>query len=108
MNFFSTITFIDFEFDNKPIELKEMILGIRQVETAIGHGLKTPTESEERNKTIARKSLVAKKNIYKGEVFTCENLTVKRPGDGISPMKWFEIIGTKAIRDFEEDELIEI
>lgn len=92
----------------EPDELKAMVRAIRNVEVALGNGVKKPSKSEMRNMTIARKSIIAKRNIKKGEVFTEENLTVKRPGNGISPMRWYEIIGKSAIRDFEEDELIEI
>lgn len=92
----------------EPHELKEMVDAIRNVEKALGDGVKQPAESERKNMVIARKSVVAKTQIRKGELFTEQNLTVKRPGNGISPMKWFDIIGQKAIRDFQEDELIEI
>ncbi len=74
----------------------------------VGTGDKTPSPSEQKNITVARKSIVAKKNIKAGDDLTVENVTVKRPGTGISPMKWFDVLGTKAIRDFAEDELIEI
>ena len=69
---------------------------------------KKVTDSERKNIAIARKSIVAAKNICKGEIFTEENLTVKRPGTGISPMRWEEVLGTEAKRDFKEDELIEV
>ena len=85
-----------------------MVDAIRNIERALGNGLKQPTVSEMSNRKVARKSIIAKKNIGKGEVLTTENLTVKRPGTGISPMKWYEVIGNKAIRDFSEDEMIEI
>ena len=91
----------------EPGELAEMVRSIRNIEKAIGNGDKTPSPSEQKNITVARKSIVAKHKIKLGEVLTEENITVKRPGTGISPMKWNEVIGTKAIRDFEEDELIE-
>lgn len=91
-----------------PIELEEMIKKIRNIELALGVKEKFVTESEIKNKAIARKSIVAKKNIKKGEILTIENLTVKRPGNGISPMKWDSIIGKVAIKDFEEDELISL
>lgn len=92
-----------------PNELKAMVLAIRNIEKALGSsGIKEPSKSEIKNKEIARKSIVAGKNIRKGEVFSEENLVVKRPGTGISPMRWEEIMGQKAIRDFAEDELIEI
>ncbi|MCM3124162.1 MULTISPECIES: N-acetylneuraminate synthase [unclassified Mesobacillus] len=92
----------------EPDELKAMVDAIRNVELALGNGEKKPAKSEVKNMEISRKSIIAKSSIQKGEVFTEENLTVKRPGNGISPMKWFEVIGKTAIRDFEEDELIEI
>ena len=92
----------------EPEELKKMVTGIRNIEKALGKKQKEVTESEKKNKDIARKSIVAKKNIKKGEIFTEESLTVKRPGNGISPMQWDEVIGKISIRNFEEDELIEI
>lgn len=92
----------------EPEELKKMVQGIRKVEEALGSGIKAPTVSELRNKEVARKSVVANKDIKKGAIFTAENLTVKRPGTGLSPMKWPEIIGTEAKRDYKEDELIEL
>lgn len=91
----------------EPSELKEMVSSIRNVEVAIGNPEKKPASSEEKNMKIARKSIVANHSIRKGELFTEENLTVKRPGSGVSPMKWFDIIGEKANRNYEEDELIE-
>lgn len=91
----------------EPDELKEMVTAIRNVEKALGSSEKIVSTSESKNKNIARKSIVAAKHICKGETFTEANLTVKRPGDGISPMRWEEFIGKTAIRDFEEDELIE-
>lgn len=92
----------------EPSELKTMVDAIRNIESSMGTGIKEPADSEKKNIAIARKSIVANQSIIKGDILTETNLTVKRPGEGISPMKWFEIIGTKAIRDFEEDELIEI
>jgi N,N'-diacetyllegionaminate synthase len=92
----------------EPHELKAMISAIRNVEASLGSGVKKPAPSEQKNMTIARKSIVANCKIKKGEVFTENNITVKRPGNGISPMKWFEVIGQVAIRNFEEDELIEL
>lgn len=91
----------------EPHELSAMVNAIRNVEVAMGDGIKRLTASEFNNKAIARKSLVAKKNIKSGDFFTVDNLTVKRPGSGISPMCWDEFIGKKAVRDFMEDELIE-
>lgn len=92
----------------EPQELKQMVCSIRNIEKAIGTGDKTPSASEKKNITIARKSIVAKKEIKAGEIFTVENITVKRPGTGISPMRWNEVLGTKALRDFNEDEKIEL
>ena len=85
-----------------------MVLAIRHVEAGLGDGIKRRTASEIKNLSVVRKSIVAKRNIARGEKLTKENITVKRPGNGISPMKWNEIIGTFANRDFIEDELIEI
>jgi len=91
----------------EPSELKAMVLAIRNIEQAIsGSGLKEPSESEKKNIAIARKSIVAKVAIKKGEVFSEENLTVKRPGSGISPMCWDEVVGKIAEQNFEEDDLI--
>ena len=90
----------------EPDELKAMVMAIRNVEKAFGNGVKEPQEAEKKNIDIARKSIVARCDIKKGETFTEENLTTKRPGNGISPMRWDEIIGTVAVRDFQEDELI--
>jgi len=92
----------------EPDELKAMVSAIRHIEQALGSGHKTVSESERKNITIARKSIVAACDIKAGEIFTEENLTVKRPGNGISPMKWEEVIGLKAIRNFAEDEIIEV
>jgi N,N'-diacetyllegionaminate synthase len=92
----------------EPDELASMVKAIRNIEVALGEARKFPSESEKKNITVARKSIVAACDITQGEVFTEANLAVKRPGTGISPMKWFDIIGTQAKRDFKEDELIEI
>lgn len=92
----------------EPDELKTMIDGIRKIELALGTYEKKPSDAEMKNRLVARKSIVAKKAIKAGDVFTEENITTKRPGLGITPMRWNEVIGTKAIKDFEEDELIEI
>lgn len=92
----------------EPDELKQMVTAIRNIELAIGNGHKTVSDSERKNIEIARKSLVAACNIKKGDTLTAENVAVKRPGNGINPMRWNEVIGTKAIRDFSEDELIEL
>ncbi len=90
----------------EPNELKSLVDGIRIIEKSLGDGEKKPTISEEKNKLVARKSIVAKTNIKKGDILSKDNLTVKRPANGISPMKWYELIGTKATKNFEEDELI--
>lgn len=92
----------------QPDELKKMVESIRNIELSLGDGRKVVADSEKENMSIARKSIVAKKSIRKGQLLSEENITVKRPGDGISPMKWFDVLGTVAIRDFEEDELIQI
>ena len=90
----------------EPDELKAMVKAIRNIELALGSGIKRPTQSEKPNIEVARKSIVAKKAIKKGEILTDDNLAVKRPNSGISPMRWDEIIGTVAMRDYKEDELI--
>ncbi len=92
----------------EPGELKAMVDSIRHIELVLGDGVKKPVESEIKNMAVARKSIIAKKEIKTGDVFNEDNLTVKRPGNGISPMKWFDVIGKVALRDFEEDELIEL
>ncbi len=92
----------------EPSELKAMVNSIRNIEKALGDGHKHVSESERKNIAIARKSIIAACNIKKGELFTESNLTVKRPGDGISPMRWNDVIGMTAIRDFSEDELIQL
>ena len=90
----------------EPQQLKAMVDAIRHIEQALGNGVKQISESERKNIAIARKSIVAASEIKKGELFTEENLTVKRPGGGISPMKWDEVIGTTATRNYQPDELI--
>ena len=92
----------------EPEELEIMVNNIRLIEKALGDGVKQPAEVEKKNIAIARKSIVAAKDIKKGEILTEDNITVKRPGNGISPMRWFEVLGTEAVRDFGEDELIEL
>lgn len=91
----------------EPSELIEMVKAIRNVEDAMGSDQKFPSESELKNKDIARKSIVASRTINKGDVFTDENLTAKRPGNGISPFEWDNLIGTQAKRDYIKDDLIE-
>jgi N,N'-diacetyllegionaminate synthase len=92
----------------EPAELKAMVTAIRNIEIALGDGVKRLTPSESRNIPIVRKSLVASKTIKRGEVFSAENISSKRPGTGISPMRWDEVIGRTALRDFAIDELIEL
>ena len=92
----------------EPEELEVMVNKIRIIEKALGDGIKRAAEAEKKNIAIARKSIVAAKDIKKGEILSEDNITTKRPGNGISPMQWFEVLGTKAIRDFGEDELIEV
>lgn len=91
----------------EPDELAAMVKSIRHIELAIGSGDKIPSSSEKKNIAVARKSIVAKTSIKAGEAFTEENITVKRPGTGISPMRWFDVLGKVATRNYEEDELIE-
>lgn len=90
----------------EPNELKSMVSAIRNIELALGHPKKEPSKSESTNKSVARKSIVAAKPIKVGEEFTTDNLTTSRPGTGISPMKWYEIIGTKAAKGYEPGDLI--
>ncbi|MBT0875939.1 N-acetylneuraminate synthase family protein, partial [Campylobacter coli] len=90
----------------EPSELKAMIKAIRELEKAFGDGIKKPSKSESKNINIGRKSLVAIGPIKKGDLFTESNLGIKRPGNGISPMEWDNIIGKIATRDFDIDELI--
>ena len=92
----------------EPEELKAMVATIRNVERALGNGEKKVTDSERKNIAVARKSIVASRDIRKGEIFSEENLTVKRPGNGISPMLWFEVMGQCAQRDFKQDECIQV
>lgn len=91
-----------------PAEFRAMVDAVRHTEAALGDGRKHVTASEAPNKAVARKSIVAAKPIPAGEVFTADNLTTKRPGDGISPMRWYEVLGRTAKRDFAEDEQIEL
>lgn len=90
----------------EPDELKKMVKAIRNIEIAMGDGIKKCSDVERPNIIVARKSIVAKRNIKKGEILTEENITTKRPGNGISAMKWYDVLGTEAVRDFGEDELI--
>jgi len=92
----------------EPCELKAMVKAIRNIERILGDGIKKPSPSEMENIHLVRKSIVAARDIKKGKVFTEENITVKRPGNGISPMDWKNVIGRRAIKDFKKDELIEV
>lgn len=92
----------------EPNEFKEMVCAIRDIEIALGDGNKRAMPSEQKNKDIARKSIVASKEIKTGELFTEDNITTKRPGNGLSPMKWPEVIGRKATRDYIVDDFIEL
>jgi N,N'-diacetyllegionaminate synthase len=92
----------------EPGELRAMVTAIRNIEKAMGDGEKKPSSSEAKNISVARKSIVARKPIKKSELFTEENLTVKRPGTGISPMEWDTILNQKSNFDFNTDELIEV
>lgn len=91
-----------------PSELRAMVSAIRNIEEALGDGQKGVSESERPNIVVARKSIIAARDIKAGEILTEENLTVKRPGNGISPMMWDTVIGTRAVKDFKADHLIEI
>jgi N,N'-diacetyllegionaminate synthase len=90
----------------EPDELKAMVQAIRNIEKALGNGIKRPSPSEVQNKPIARKSLVATQPIKAGELFSTDNITAKRPGVGISPMRWDEVLGQAAQKDYEKDDLI--
>lgn len=92
----------------EPSDLAAMVKAIRNIEQAIGNGRKEVSQSERKNIPIARKSIVAARTIRKGETLTEDNITVKRPGDGISPMMWDSVIGTTATKDFDYDQLIEL
>jgi N,N'-diacetyllegionaminate synthase len=92
----------------EPAELKAMVAAIRNIEIALGDGIKRLTPSEARNKSVARKSLVASHAIKAGEAFGGTNVSAKRPGTGISPMRWDEVMGRTAPRDFSTDELIQL
>lgn len=92
----------------EPVELSTMVASIRNIETALGDGIKKPNMSEIENAKVARKSIVARCDIKKGEMFTIENLTTKRPGTGINPMNWDSVIGTFSSKDFQADDLIEL
>ena len=96
----------DHQASLEPDELKQMIQSIRNIEASMGDGYKKPSNSERKNTVIARKSIVARRPIAVGEVFTEENLAIKRPGDGMSPMRWFDVIGKTATKNYEKDEQI--
>ena len=91
----------------EPNELEAMVKAIRNIELSLGDGQKRRMKSEEKNCQAARKSIVAKSCIKTGDIFTIENITVKRPGTGISPMRWYDIMGERSKRDYKEDELLE-
>jgi len=90
----------------EPAELKAMVRAIRHITHALGDGIKKPSKSEEKNMVVARKSIVAAKSISIGEVFSADNLSIKRPGGGISPMRWDEVCGQVAQKNYQEDDLI--
>jgi N,N'-diacetyllegionaminate synthase len=98
----------DHQASLEPDELASMVQGIRNIEQALGDGVKRPSNSESRNLGVIRKSIVANQSIQAGDEFTNLNLATKRPGTGLSPMLWDSIMGTKAKRDFEPDDLIEL
>jgi sialic acid synthase SpsE len=97
----------DHQASLEPTELRAMVSAIRNIEVALGDGIKRPSPSEQKNRAIARKSLVAARAIAAGEVFSAENLTVKRPGTGISPMLWDHYLGRPSPRNYATDELIQ-
>ena len=92
----------------EPGELKLMVDSIKNIEKAMGDGIKRPSGSEKKNIYIARKSIVASREIFAGDIFSEENITVKRPGSGVSPMKWNDVIGKRSKKNFQEDELIDL
>ena len=98
----------DHQASLEPKELAAMVEGIRNLEQALGSGIKRPGRSESANLKVVRRSIVAARPIRAGEEFTESTLTVKRPGTGISPMRWDDVVGTFACRNFEPDELIEL
>lgn len=89
-----------------PVELTAMVKAIRNIDKALGNGVKKPSESETKNISIVRKSIVADREIKKGEIFSADNLGIKRPGIGLSPMEWDNVIGRVADKDYGEDEII--
>lgn len=92
----------------EPPELKAMVQAIRNVEAAIGSGIKKPTQMELSNRNAARKSIVVSCDVKKGTFFSEENITVKRPGNGLTPMRWDDVLGTRAKKDFRKDEMVEL
>ncbi len=98
----------DHKISLEPDELKTMIVGIRNVEMALGDGVKETSPSELKNRPIVRKSIIAAKNIKEGDIFTEENIITKRPGKGINPMEWDKVIGKTAKKDFLVDQPIEL
>lgn len=92
----------------EPHELSEMILNIRDIEKSFGNGIKEPSKSEINNMKVARKSIIAKEDICKGDILSEQNLTIKRPGNGISPKEWTNIVGKEANYDFKKDDLIKL
>jgi N,N'-diacetyllegionaminate synthase len=96
----------DHRMSLEPNELKVMVQTIRNIEKALGNGIKKPSPSEVRNRSVVRNSIVAAVQISPGQVFTEKNLTVKRPGSGISPMRWDEVLGKKSSKKYNIDELI--
>lgn len=102
----STMEGPDHKASLEPVELKSMVRAIRNIEVALGSNIKKPSNSERPNMQVVRKSIVAKKNIKKGDILCEKNLVIKRPGNGISPMRWDDIIGTNATKNYSKDELI--
>ncbi len=98
----------DHQASLEPDELTAMVAAIRNIECALGDGVKRPSKSEQKNRSIARKSIVARRQITVGELFSEDNLAVKRPGTGISPMQWDDVVGKPASRQFEIDEFIQL
>jgi len=96
----------DHQASLEPDEFKKLVANIRDIETAFGSAEKTPTANETKNQQVARRSIVASKPIKSGDIFTTENIVVKRPGTGISPFKYWDLLGTKSTRDIAENELI--
>lgn len=92
----------------EPEEMKDLVQAVRNIEKALGDGKKRSMQGEENVKDVARKSIVAKRKIIEGEIYSAENLITKRPGNGISPMRWYDVIGKRANRTYEEDEPIEL